>query len=71
MYTHKNYQTKKALKDDLASGKEIGVYQPNGDLTGFTARRDGWVGLEGPHYPEAHKWYAEAWLENGRVAKIK
>ena len=27
--------------------------------------------LEGPHYPAAHTWYAEAELINGVIVKVK
>ena len=68
-YTSTNYRTKKALKDDLKAGAEIRCYQPGlgPDLSGFT----GTVYLEGPHYPEPHRWYAQAELKDGVVVKIK
>lgn len=69
MYTQKNYKTKKALKDDLAAGVEITVFQPG--PFGGTVPTNGTVYLEGPHYPEPHKWYATATLENGKVTKVK
>jgi hypothetical protein len=68
-YTRKNYRTKKALKEDLADGKEITVFQPG--PFGPDVPPNGTVFLEGPHYPEAHKWYAEAVMENGVVVKVK
>ncbi len=67
MYTDINFKTKKALKEALASGKALTCYQP-----GMGAcSENGKVYLEGPHYPEAHKWYAEAWIENGILVKVK
>ena len=67
MYTDRNFKTKKALKEALAMGKEITIYQPGfGDTPS-----NGKVYLEGPHYPEPHRWYAEAWVENGIVVKVK
>lgn len=71
MYTDRNFKTKKALKEAIAEGKEIGIYQPNGDVTGREAPRDGKVYLEGPHYPAPHTWYAEGWVENGRLVRVK
>lgn len=68
VYTETNYRTKKALKEDFAAGKEIAVYQP-GPFGPNVA--DGNCCLEGPHYPEAHKWYASAVVQNGIVVKIK
>lgn len=70
-YTDKNFKTKAELKRALAAGAEIGVYQPNGDITGAVAPRDGKVYLEGPWYPKPHTWYAQGWVENGRLVKVK
>jgi hypothetical protein len=69
MYTTINFKTKKALKEAVAAGMLVTVYQPG--PFGGNEPRDGKVCLEGPHYPEPHRWYAEAWLENGHVVKVK
>lgn len=81
-YTRYNFQTKKALKEAVekqnrgervfpgwSMERKITCYQPGlgPDLSNFTGKTT----LEGPHYPEPHKWYAEAWLENGVVVKVK
>lgn len=71
MYTHTNYRTKAALKRDVAAGKQVTVFQPNADLTGFPTRHDGTVCLEGPHYPEPHRWYAEAQIKDGVIVSVK
>ena len=63
MYTEINFKTKKALKEAIASGKQIGTFQPGP----FPAIRDGSVALEGPHYPEPHKWYASAIVKDGYI----
>ena len=65
MYTDTNYKTKKALKEDLSQGKEITVYQPN--AYSYPAQRDGTVTIEGPHYPQPHKWYASCQIRNGVI----
>lgn len=71
-YTSINFKTKADLKRALAAGRTITVYQPNGDLTGVDLSNvTGRVYLEGPHYPEPHKWYAQADCENGRIVKVK
>jgi len=31
---------------------------------------EGIVTLEGPHYPEPHRWYANAKIVGGKVVKI-
>lgn len=64
MYTSVNYQTKKALKEAVASGEPVTVYQPGGLFPGKT---DGKVYLEGPHYPQPHRWYASAVVKDGVV----
>lgn len=54
----------------LLPRRAITVYQSNGDLTGAQVPTDGRVTLEGPHYPEPHRWYATAILQNGEVVKV-
>ena len=68
-YTITNFKTKKALKDAVASGEIVQCYQPGlgPDLSNFTGK----VYLEGPHYPAAHKWYAQAWMKDGIVVRVK
>ena len=66
-YTDFNYKTKKALKEDFKAGKQIRVYQP-GPFGPKVA--DGQTCLEGPHYPEAHKWYATATIKDGVITKV-
>ena len=68
MYTVTNYKTKKAMKEDFKAGKQIEVFQPGGFFPGKT---DGVVGLEGPHYPQAHSWYAEATIADSIIVKVK
>lgn len=82
MYTVRNYKTKKQLKEAVAKYLEavkdpslrpealaVRVFQPG--PFGGNEPKDGRIFLEGPHYPEPHKWYAEAVLENGVVVKVK
>lgn len=69
MYTHRNFASKKSLKDAVASGEKVTVYQP-GPFGGDTVP-DGRVYLEGPHYPQPHRWYAQATLKDGVVVSVK
>lgn len=71
MYTSEDFKSKKALKEALAAGEVVTVFQPNGDLFGREAPTDGRVTLEGPHYPQPHKWYAEGTMQNGRLVSVK
>ena len=68
-YCDVNFKTKKALKEAVAAGREIGVFQPG--PFGPDAPANGRVFLEGPHYPEPHRWYAEAEVRNGVIVKVK
>jgi len=69
MYTHFNFKTKKALKQAVEDLSNITIFQPG--PFGGNEPTDGKVCLEGPHYPEAHKWYATATVKNGHVVHVK
>ncbi len=66
MYTMTNYRTKKALKEAVASGEQVETFQPGGI---FPPKTDGSIALEGPHYPEPHRWYASATVKDGFIVK--
>ena len=67
MYVDPNFKTKKALKTALVDGQSVRAYQP-GPFGPEVA--DGQHSAEGPHYPEAHKWYARVQVEAGQVVKV-
>lgn len=69
MYTTVNFKTKKALKEAIAAGKRIGVYQPGPFRQGTP--QNGKVAVEGPHYPQPHKWYAQVELQDGYIVKVR
>ena len=67
VYTTINYKTKKSLKDAVAVGNSVTIYNP-----GFgTAPKNGGAFLEGQHYPESSKWYSEVVVKDGIVIKVK
>ena len=69
-YTTVDFKTKKALKEALTAGQHIRVYQPGGLFPDPTY--PGTCTLEGPHFPKAHSWYAQATLdEKGYITKVK
>lgn len=68
MYTERNFKTKKALKEAVANGEKITVYQPG--PFGGNEPKNGRISVEGPHYPEAHKWYASVELKDGIITKV-
>lgn len=67
-YTTRDFKSKKALKDALAGGDCITVFNPGlgGDLSHYT----GTVFIEGPHAPKPHSWYAKAEVRDGYVEKV-
>ena len=69
MYTTINFKTKKALKEAVANGEKITYYQPG--PFGGNEPTDGTFCVEGPHYPEPHRWYAECRAENGYIVSVK
>ena len=66
MYTDINFKTKKALKEALKEGRTVTTFQPGP----FPGKTNGRIALEGPHFPEPHKWYAQADIENGIVTRV-
>lgn len=69
MYTYENFKTKKALKEAVANGEKISIYQPG--PFGGEDPKDGKFCVEGPHYPEPHKWYAEVEIKDGYIVKVR
>ena len=69
MYSVINFKTKEALKEAVANGERVEVFQPG--PFGGNAPANGSVCLEGPHYPEPHKWYASCELKDGAIVKVK
>lgn len=69
-YARTNFKTKKALKEAVKAqtpGVDLTVYQPAGLSQTPT---NGEVTLEGPHYPEPHRWYARVQLKDGKIVKV-
>jgi hypothetical protein len=69
MYTVKNFRSKKALKEAIANGEKVRYYQPG--PFGGNEPQNGTVYIEGPHYPEPHKFYAACRVENGFIVSVK
>lgn len=68
-YVNPNFRSKKALKEALAKGDPIEVWQPGPFADQL--KKNGDVCIEGPHYPEPHKWYATGTLKDGVLIKVK
>lgn len=73
MYSEINFKTKKAFKEAVEAGQKIRMYQPGGMFNPPEAQADysGKACVEGPHYPQAHTWYASVEVKNGIVIKVK
>ena len=69
MYTDINFKTKKALKEAVARGDKVTYHQPG--PFGGNEPRDGEFCVEGPHYPEPHRWYATCTAKDGVIIKVK
>lgn len=68
MYTHTDYKTKKALKEDVAAGKEVTYYDPGPHKTW---RPDGIFVVSGPHFPRPHRFWAECVAKDGKIISVK
>jgi hypothetical protein len=84
MYCTRNFKTKKELKQAVdawnanqhpdavdANGNPVPpvrYYQPG--PFGGNEPRDGTIYCEGPHYPQAHKWYAQCTVKDGVIVKV-
>lgn len=68
MYVSPNFKTKKALTEAVKAGKTVTCYQPAGI---GTVPINGTGAVEGPHYPEPHRWYASVTIQNGKVVKVR
>jgi hypothetical protein len=66
MYVSPNFKSKKALKEALTAGQPVTVFSPGP----FPCPQDGAVFVEGPHYPEPHRWYAVVNVSAGRVQTV-
>ena len=67
MYVTGNPKTKKQVKEWLAEGREVTIFSPGS----FPAKSDGREFVEGPHYPQPHKWYGQVEMKDGKVVSIK
>ena len=67
MYTDRNFKSKKEFKEALKNGDQITIYSSGP----FPCKQNGIEFIEGPHYPQPHKWYAQVTVANGIVTKIK
>lgn len=68
MYTVRNFKSGKELKAAFAAGDRLEVFQP-GPFGGGPIK-DGRECIEGPHYPQPHKFYIGVDVKDGVIVKI-
>jgi len=66
MYVRGNPKTKKELKAMLARDQRVTVFSPGP----FPCPDNGRVSVEGPHYPQPHRWYATVEVVDGVVTRV-
>jgi hypothetical protein len=69
MYCEINFKSKKALKEAVAAGQAVGVFQAGPFGSGDYS--NGQFAVEGPHYPEPHRWYATVKVQEGKIVSVK
>lgn len=65
-YTSTNFKTKKDLKAAVKAGEKIRVWSPGP----FPVPSNGTELVEGPQYPQPHRWYATVELVDGYIVKV-
>lgn len=65
-YASGNPKTKKALKEMVNSDNPPYVLSAGF----FPATADGTEFIEGPHYPEPHRFYAQVKVQSGVIVKV-
>tara|TARA_R100000656_G_scaffold39469_1_gene33073 strand:+ start:233 stop:460 length:228 start_codon:yes stop_codon:yes gene_type:complete len=66
-YVHPDYKTKKAFREAVEAGSKHKTFNPSGM---FETKQNGTDVIEGPHFPQPHRWYASVVVENGVVTKV-
>lgn len=67
MYSEVNFKTKKAFREAVLSGRKISLFAPGLG----TPKENGKEAVEGPQYPEPHRWYASVEMAGGFVTKVR
>jgi hypothetical protein len=67
-YLYPNLKSKAAFKRAIKEGQLVTASENT--PRGTEEIKDGKVIFEGPHFPEAHRFYGQAIVEGGKVTKI-
>lgn len=73
MYCDPEFRTKKALREAIEAGKTVIIFQPGGmfPTPSKEEQEGGWFAVEGPWFPKPHTWYANVYISQGKVVKVK
>ena len=71
VYAATNFRTKKALREAIERGERIGL-KPTNRYEAAEASKIGAyeTHIEGPWFPEPHRWYAKVAIENGAIVRV-
>lgn len=67
-YVLPNYRTKREFRAAVLCGVEHRPFARSGT---FAIAKNGWVTVQGPHYPEVHRWYAKCDVKDGVVTRVR
>ncbi len=65
-YAEGNPKTKKELKQWIESGRKVRIFSPGM----FPPKMNGTEFIEGPHYPQPHRFYAKVEIKDGYIIKV-
>jgi len=68
MYCDINFRSKKELKEAVKAGQKIGIFSPGPFPVDCSS---GQHCVEGPHYPQPHRWYATVQVRDGAIVSVK
>ena len=67
MYCTQNFPTKRALREAVARGERVTLFAPGLG----TPKEFGPEYVEGPHFPQPHRWAAKVEMSNGVVVRVE
>ena len=71
-YVTGNPKSKAELRRRIAAGEAFKVFQPGPFGPDVKPDEKRQIAIEGPHYPEPHRWYGIATLNaTGTIASVK
>jgi hypothetical protein len=66
-YVDPDYKSKKEFREAVLAGINHRPYNPSGM---FPEPTEGFVTIEGPHYPKPHRWYARCEVRDGIIVAV-